>query len=466
MSTVHISPFAGEWYPAKAADLERLLDERFAESRLRTSYFPADARGFVVPHAGPEWSGTVAAAAYRAIEQQKPEQVILLAFPHRGGLTRVATPEVDAIRTPLGDAGIDRGFTDAFPCMREARVCDHSFEIQLPFLQKAAPAARLTPLYVGWITADERRAAAEILAAAWHPGVVFVASSDFTHYGRSFGFEPFANDSRTEDRLHRLDFECMDAASSLDAERFLQTLQQNGATVCGTGPIALLLEVLRRLPGAGIYQTTLDYQTSGEITGDFRNSVSYAALAYYDRRSFLLDAGDSEALLASAEETLRRLRETGAREAVAARGGSPALTARRGAFVSLHHEGELLGCIGNLEGKTSLAEDVADLTLAAALEDPRFRPAAETHGAIDIEISILTPFRLIQDAADFCVGRHGAFLTLGGRSGLLLPQVAKEHDWSAEGFLNALARKSGLWPGAWRDPKARLSVFEAQLIGG
>ncbi|HEV2444476.1 MAG TPA: AmmeMemoRadiSam system protein A, partial [Candidatus Sulfopaludibacter sp.] len=156
--------------------------------------------------------------------------------------------------------------------------------------------------------------------------------------------------------------------------------------------------------------------------------------------------------------------ETGKRQPAPAR-GSAALGARRGLFVSLHHEGELLGCVGNLAGRHPLEEDVAELTLAAALEDPRFRPAAETSGAIDIEISVLTPFRRIRDAADFRVGQHGAFLALGKQSGLLLPQVSARHDWTADDFLKALTRKSCLGPGAWRDPKALLEVFEAQLIG-
>ena len=466
MSAPHISPYAGEWYPANGSDLGSLLEERFAESARRTEpRFPPDALAFVVPHAGPVWSGTVAAAAYRALARQKPQQVILLAFPHRGGLARIATPDTESIRTPLGDTAIDRSFTHAFPCAPEARVCDHSFEIQLPFLHRSVPEARITPLYVGSLAADERRAAAEVLAAAWKPGVVFVASSDFTHYGRHFGFVPFANDAHIGERLRELDFTCMDAAGSLDAHWFLEILARTGATVCGAAPISLLLEVLRRLPGQSIYQTTLDYQTSGEITGDFAHSVSYAALAYHDRRSFELDAADCAALQVSAVETLARLRRTGKRQPVPAAGGSDALLAHRGLFVSLHHEGDLLGCVGNLSGHESLAVDVADLTLAAALEDPRFRPAAETAGSIDIEISVLTPCRAIRDTADFVVGRHGGLLTLGAQSGLLLPQVAGRHGWTAADFLKALARKSGLPAQAWRDPKARLQVFEAQLIG-
>jgi AmmeMemoRadiSam system protein A len=152
------------------------------------------------------------------------------------------------------------------------------------------------------------------------------------------------------------------------------------------------------------------------------------------------------------------------REAVPARGGSAALQARRGCFVSLHQGGELLGCLGNCQGRKPLAEDAADLALAAALEDPRFRPAATLPGPIDIEISVLTPFRRIRQVDQFRLGVHGAFLKLGGHAGLLLPQVAASREWTPESFWQALARKSTLGPRAWRDPKARLSVFEAQVF--
>jgi hypothetical protein len=465
MQTVHISPFGGAWYPEQPSALESLLDGAFERSRQRTGpfLFP-NGLGYVVPHAGPQYSGTVAAAVYRSLERQKPERIVVLAFPHHGGLKGMAVPDVGTIATPLGEVPIDREFAAGFARIAESRVCDHSFEIQLPFLQRAVPHARVTPVYVGRADTEERRAAAERLAAAWQPGVVFLASSDFTHYGRGFGYVPFPADSAVALHLRELDFECAEAAGSLDSSLFLETLEERGATVCGSAPISLLLDVMRLLGEDEIYQATLDYQTSGDLTGDYRHSVSYAALGYFRRAAFDLDAPDREALLESAGETLRRLRQTGAREAVPARGGSDALQARRGCFVSLHQGGELLGCLGNCRGRKPLAEEAADLALAAALEDPRFRPAATLPGPIDLEISVLTPFRRIRGIEQFRLGVHGAFLTLGGHSGLLLPQVAANHEWTPESFWQALSRKSMLGPRAWRNRKARLSVFEAQVF--
>ena len=333
---------------AVLSELDGLLADRFEESRRRRPYLYPGGLGFVVPHAGPAYCGAVAAAAYRSLERLNPEQVVVRAFPHQGGLSGVAAPDVDRISTPLGEAAIDPGF-GGFPLVPDARVCDHSFEIQLPFLQRAAPRARITPLYAGLLSAQERAGAAQALAACWRPGVVVVASSDFTHYGRDFGFTPFPPDHAVAGRLRELDTECIEAAATLDSARFLETLERNQATVCGSGPIALLIETLRRLD-ADLYLDTLDYQTSGELTGDYRHSVSYAALGWFPRPSFDLDEGDRAALLESAERTLDELRRTGRRRAIPAQGGSPALQARRGMFVSLHQGTELLGCIGNIAG--------------------------------------------------------------------------------------------------------------------
>jgi MEMO1 family protein len=460
MCAPHVSPFSGSWYPEDPRELASLLDELFVNSEARCPYVTPGAVGYVVPHAGPAYSGTVAAAVYRAIARQQPERIFVLGFPHRGGLHGVAAPDAGVIRTPLGEVAIDHE-PGVFPLADEDRVCDHSFEIQLPFLQRVAPSARITPLYVGPMNARERAEAAEKLAAVWRPGAVFLASSDFTHYGRNFGFTPFPPDSEAKEKLRELDFECMEAAATLRPERFLETLKTNGATVCGSDPIALLLDAASRV--GELYQERLDYQTSGEITDDFRHSVSYAALGYYPRSAFELEPAAREALLESSATALAHLRATGEQRPVAAN-GPDSLRAVRGAFVSLHRGDELLGCLGNIEGRCGLAEDIPKLAISAALHDTRFSPAARALGPLDIEISVLTPFRRIFREEECEAGRHGVYLELGGRAGLLLPQVAADREWNTEQFLQALALKSRTAQRAWRDPDARLFVFEAQVF--
>ena len=137
----------------------------------------------------------------------------------------------------------------------------------------------------------------------------------------------------------------------------------------------------------------------------------------------------------------------------------------RGAFVTIRIEGELRGCIGYMESVLPLAEVVAEVAVKAALDDPRFPPL--TLRELDqatLEISILSPLRRIRSKEEVVVGTHGLMLESGFGKGVLLPQVATEYGWSAEEFLEAVSRKSGLHRLAWREPDARISVFTAEVI--
>jgi AmmeMemoRadiSam system protein B/AmmeMemoRadiSam system protein A len=464
MTAVHTSPYAGSWYPGHRAELEHLLETLFQSSLERTgpALLPAPA-GFVVPHAGLEYSGSVAASACRCLQAAAPKRVILLGFSHRGMGEGVAMPAVERIETPLGEVAVDTSFT-VFPRVPESRLCDHSVEIQLPLLQKVLPGVPVVPLYVGTLLAKERREAAEALAGAMHSGDVLVASSDFTHYGRAFGYTPFPVNEQTPHRLHDLDFTVIEGASSLDAEFFLDTLTDSGSTTCGHAPISLLLETLTSAYGDALYQETLDYQTSGDITGDSGHCVSYAALGYFPASSFRLEESDRQALLQSARATLEHVRSTGKRKPILPENPSPALGRPAAVFVSLHQGEELLGCIGSRSTSDPLFSSVPEATLSAALDDPRFAPAASVSGEIEIEISVLTPMKRIRKPEAFELGRHGAYMEFGLRHALLLPQVAEYGFKTPEQFLQALCRKVGLPTDSYTKPNARLSVFEAQVF--
>ena len=470
MDTVHISPYAGSWYPGRPAELERLLAELWRRSLERTGAWALrDPLAFVVPHAGLVYSGAVAAAAYRMIAAGRPARIVLLGFSHRGGPDGVAIPRAGRIATPAGEVPVD-GETAAalagsppFEWVPEHTVCDHSVEIQMPLLARAAPGVPVLPLYVGKLDAASREAAARGLAALAGPGTIFLASSDFTHYGREFRYQPFPPGERLRERLRELDFAAMEAAGSLDPGIFLDHLSATGATVCGHAPVALLAATLRLL-GDDIYQESLDYQTSAEITGDTQHSVSYAALGYFRARSFELEREDRERLLDSAEATLRGLFETGERVPRPPAPVTPALARRAGAFVGLHEGAHLRGCIGHRCGRLPLAEAIPELTLSAALDDTRFAPLTAALPRLGVEISVLTPLRRIAGPSCFEPGRHGLYLERGPCRALLLPQVARHRGWSREEFLAALARKAGIEARGWPGPAVRIYAFEAQVF--
>ena len=110
----HVSPFSGSWYPDRLAELDGLIETLLRDSERRTGpYLAPQPLGFVVPHAGLMYSGTVAASAYRHLRACRPERVILLGFAHRGSAPGVWLPALSAIRTPLGEVAVDRDTMDA-----------------------------------------------------------------------------------------------------------------------------------------------------------------------------------------------------------------------------------------------------------------------------------------------------------------------------------------------------------------
>lgn len=137
---------------------------------------------------------------------------------------------------------------------------------------------------------------------------------------------------------------------------------------------------------------------------------------------------------------------------------------RSGAFVSLHHRGDLRGCIGHIDASQSLAQVVSRCAAAAAVEDPRFPPVTPADVAeLDIEVSVLAPLEPVTDPATIEVGRHGLVVQQGWHKGLLLPQVATEQRWDRETFLSQACRKAGLPLDAWRHG-AEIFRFEAEVF--
>jgi uncharacterized protein len=176
--------------------------------------------------------------------------------------------------------------------------------------------------------------------------------------------------------------------------------------------------------------------------------------------------------MTSAEERALLLRV--AREAIAAHVQSkpPAvhniegvLAQPGGAFVTIHNQGDLRGCIGHIQADGPIGRVVAQCAVAACSSDPRFPPvSADELTEIDLEISLLGPLEPISGPADIEIGRHGLVVEKGWNRGLLLPQVATEWGWDAETFLAHTCQKAGLPRDAWKQG-ATLYRFDAEVFG-
>ncbi len=142
-----------------------------------------------------------------------------------------------------------------------------------------------------------------------------------------------------------------------------------------------------------------------------------------------------------------------------------ALTQHRGVFVTLTQNGELRGCIGTFFSNRPLCQEVAIMAIAAAAEDPRFYPMDKSDlGNFAVEISVLSPLHKTEDPLEIKVGEHGIYLEQGGQRGVLLPQVAVEHHWDRETFLQNTCTKAGLAKDAWQNPDCDIYLFTAQIL--
>lgn len=475
---------AGQFYPRHRQELESELNRCLGPRPARTVPAAASVRALIVPHAGYQFSGPTAGRGYAALQDTEAvERVVVLAPTHRVPFRGVSVGDYAAYSTPLGDIQVDaaacRDLTAASPLVsnrRDAHVTEHALEVQLPFLQTVLHGFSLVPVVCGDLDQVDMEALAAVLVPRfWRADTLWIVSTDFTHFGRAFGYVPFRRE--VPERLRELDTGAVERILEQDVGGFLDYVGSTGATICGRVPIGLLLAVLQA-SGRRWQTSLLHYTTSGEITGDYEHTVSYAALAVATPAATAdaADPGSGGAALAlsDADKTqLLQLARTGIAAALAGRDPeppsasllSPSLQAERACFVTLYCDGDLRGCIGALEASEPLFLNVLRNARSAAFSDSRFLPLTTAEFArTTIDVSVLTPLRPIAQVTEFQVGRHGIVMEKGRRRAVFLPQVAPEQGWDRDTTLDFLARKAGLDAGAWRRG-AHFRVFEAVVFG-
>jgi AmmeMemoRadiSam system protein B len=272
---------AGYFYPSDPGELRGMIEWAFRHPlgpgevpeaspvRRRASV------GFVAPHAGYMYSGPVAAHVYYRMALEGPPETVVIAGPnHTGAGSLVSIYKEGVWETPLGEVEVDAEFARAMVLNSrfldpddKAHLYEHSVEVQVPFLQYIfGDRFRIVPVVVMHQTLEVARDLAEaVRRAAEETGrdVVFIASSDFTHY------EPHESAARK-------DSVALDAIRRLDPEGLFAAIEKYNITMCGPGPVAALLYLARAL-GAREAEI-LKYATSGDVTGEKSWVVGYAAV--------------------------------------------------------------------------------------------------------------------------------------------------------------------------------------------
>lgn len=492
--------FAGRFYPAKAEELRGMIADLSAKAG------PAMLSGrpfaIIAPHAAYGASGAVGAHSFNAVKGLGFKRAVVLAPSHRKAFRGVSVLDVADFVTPLGTVKVDhvavrrllsdanadadaaKGLSDLIVTDEGAYAKEHSLEVELPFLQETLGEFLLVPVVVGSLQGSDFERVAAAIRPLLDDKTLLVVSSDFAHYGKYYGYEPFPKDVNTESNIAALDEGAFEKILAKDASGLWAYRLKTGLNACGIMPILLALELFP----ADAKGTLLKYDTSGRIGGDFSASVSYAAFAFTrpepsavrpqipgDPAASVSDAGvesvgeaDREALLKLARTTLVTFVNTGNYPGIneGNLAEHPRLMTKEGVFVSLYKKGALRGCIGTVGGQMPLYLGVMANTASAASKDGRFQPVTSDELAdIKIEVSVLSEPRRIAGPAAYDIKRDGIMIRKGAAHGVFLPGVAANFNWNLFITLRELCRKAGLPLDAWKDEDMEYYAFSSTVFG-
>jgi len=274
--SVRLPAVAGSFYEAEPARLSAhvasLLALRRGAPRPAGSW-----RALLLPHAGHVYSGGIAAAGVGAVTW--PEKAILLGPNHHGIGAAAALSPAAAWRTPLGDVPRDAALAADLqalcPLLEEDETAhrqEHSLEVLLPFLQKAAPSLAAVCVSIGdpdpalCLAVGEAVAGAVRRAEARREGVAIVVSSDLNHY------LPRSQNRSKDDRA-------LAALAGGDPMEFFRRIhEKERISMCGVLPATALLRALALL-GAGPARVVAQGD-SGDAFGDVSRVVGYAAVLW------------------------------------------------------------------------------------------------------------------------------------------------------------------------------------------
>jgi MEMO1 family protein len=443
----------GQFYPADKNELSRDIDNMLKPYKVIKG--DGDLLGIIVPHAGYQYSGNVAAYAYKQLTNKQFDTVIVIGPSHYMAFDGISIIPSGEYETPLGKIRVDAdvatkmiSYNPKISYVKEAWDKEHSVEVQIPFIQKTLKNCQIVPVVIGNQSLENCSILAEaILRAIGKKRVLIVASTDLSHY-------------HTAEVAGTLDATAVDAISKGDVNTLVSKLTEGQCEMCGYGAVISTMLVCDSL-GATSYEI-LKYADTGDATGDKSSVVGYLSAAIY-RRPLKLDEYDKMKLLKIARDRLDE--KIGGLVLPPTIVYEKNLQAKAGVFVTLKKNNELRGCIGYIKPVKPLSEAVAEMAQAAALSDARFTPVASSElPDINIEISVLSPLTVISDTKEVVIGETGLYIVSGGASGLLLPQVAVENKWNRAEFLKNLCFKAGLDQTALLDTNTRIYKFTADVF--
>lgn len=279
---------AGMFYEKEKEKLKEQILNSF-NSKFGPGSLPAEREdkkiiGIIAPHAGYKISGPGQAWSYKELgESETADTYIILGTAHSG--FEESAVLLEDFETPFGKITVDQDFAKrliaegAIKENKEAHEQEHSIEVQLPFLQfvkeNQIKNIKIVPIVVGAEADHEKlgKAIAKVIKQT-EKKVILICSSDFTHYGVSYGYLPFKENIK--ENLRKLDQKAISWIEKFDAWSFLDYIKEKEATICGKDAIAAFIIACKELNATEVEM--INYYSSGEVTGDWTNVVSYCSM--------------------------------------------------------------------------------------------------------------------------------------------------------------------------------------------
>jgi len=460
---------AGQFYPSDFVELDKMLNGFLQNTS--SSAVGVMPQIIIVPHAGYIYSGQVAAFGFKSLQAASFSRAVLIGRSHQHYFEGVAADGNDVWQTPLGRVAVDKDFIAKLTKMDEQikinshpHQTEHCLEVEIPFLQKVlGNDIKIVPLLFGDEEIFVAQKLADALAKIIDDKTVVVISSDLSHYPEYAMAKEL--DQKTIEMILDLDVEKLHQENRKAQEAAWKGV---ATLACAEPAIVTAMFLAQKM---GLKSQLLKYANSGDYFPESKERVvGYAAIAFFKETQYSL-LGENNLLNQTEQEIALQIARKAIQAYLQHQDYTPAVKLpvfqqKQGVFVTLKKQGHLHGCIGNFMPSVALAENIKQMALAAAFNDPRFLPLQPSElKDINIEISILSPLQKISDPQLIEVGKHGVYIKSGNQSGVYLPQVATELGWDREQFLNSLCEeKVGLKRDCWKDSTAELFVFTVQAF--
>jgi len=455
---------SGQFYPEEKDELDNRLALLFENSNYIENNDKT--RILIVPHAGLEYSGEVAASGFKQIEGKHYSKVFILGSNHNMVHNHIAVYKSGQWVTPLGSVNVDEEAAN-FLISEKYKILDdpsshekeHSLELELIFLQKALKDFKIIPILLSQPTNEQVEILAERISLLTDDETLIVVSTDLSHYPNWETANIVDNqtiNSILKGNVNAFEEQIEDIKSS--------TYPELSTSVCGYEALKVALRIAEIL-GISNFQKLM-YQNSGDVTGNLERVVGYASIIGLADTlpEKTLDEKAKKEALQIAKNTLYSF--INSQETPKISTNTLSLMQPLGAFVTLEKDDQLRGCMGQFDPSDPLYKVIQDQTIISATKDPRFTPVTKEELAdISIEISVLSPRKEMANWKDIQPGKHGVIIRKGINSGTFLPQVALDNNWELEKFLTELCvQKANLPENCYQDPTVSLFVFEAEVF--